>query len=98
MLEYGTQEYESFRKENGVECIDGTRAIVVVDVQQVGSSCGFSMPKFDFVEYRTTLNEFFEKRVRNEEKGDRANGIEKYVISSFHAPFTSWSYLGERSV
>lgn len=77
VLEYGTEAYERYKKENGVKTIDGTRAIVVVDVTQCGSSCGFSMPKFEFVEYRQTLNEFFEKRCRSGEKGDWENGIEK---------------------
>lgn len=89
VLEYGTEEYEAFvkkRKEEegegkggggGWKIEDGTRAVVVVDVEQVGSSCGFSMPKYDFKEYRTALNEIFEKRMRNEEKGDWDNGIEK---------------------
>ena len=77
VLEYGTEAYEMFKSEHKVHAIDGTRAIVVVDVQQVGSSCGFSVPNFEFVSYRTTLNEFFEKRVQNEEKGDHANGIER---------------------
>lgn len=49
-----------------------------VDIHQVGSSCGFSMPFFDFVGYRDTLNNFFEKRVEAEERGDRKDGIERY--------------------
>jgi hypothetical protein len=77
VLEYGTLEYEKFVKENNVKTIAGTRAIVRVDIHQVGTSCGFSMPFFDFKEFRPTLNEFFVKKVANEEKGDAENGIEQ---------------------
>jgi len=77
VLEYGTPEFAAFVKKEDVRLVDGTRAIVVVDVEQVGSSCGFSMPKFEFKEYRNALNEIFEKRVRSEEAGDWDNGIEK---------------------
>ena len=77
VLEYGTPEFAAFVKKEDVRLVDGTRAIIVVDVEQVGSSCGFSMPKFEFKEYRNALNEIFEKRVRSEEAGDWDNGIEK---------------------
>jgi hypothetical protein len=76
VLEYGTPGYTSFVKKNSVNTIAGTRAVVVVHIHQVGSSCGFSMPFFDFKAFRPTLNEFFEKRVAAEEAGDKKNGIE----------------------
>ncbi|CZT06493.1 uncharacterized protein RCO7_04290 [Rhynchosporium graminicola] len=85
VLEYGTGAFETFveeREEEGVRmremCVAGTRAVVVVSVTQVGSSCGFSMPLYEFQGCRSTLNEFFEKRVRSEEEGNRKDGIEKY--------------------
>lgn len=65
-----------------VKIIAGTRAVVVVDIHQVGSSCGFSVPKMDFKEHRLILNEFFEKKAACDEKGDRANGIERYVLTT----------------
>jgi len=48
-----------------------------VHIHQVGSSCGFSMPFFDFKAFRPTLNEFFEKRVAAEERGNKKDGIER---------------------
>lgn len=77
MLEYGSKEYESFVKENNVNVIKGTRAVVVVDVHQVGSSCGFSVPKYEFVEFRETLNDFMVKKVKNDEEGKRNDGMER---------------------
>jgi hypothetical protein len=62
-----------------VTIIPGTRSIVLVDIHQVGTSCGFSMPCYDFVSFRPTLNDFFEKRVKNEREGKREDGIERSV-------------------
>jgi hypothetical protein len=36
------------------------------------------MPFYDFKSYRTTLNDFFKKRVKNEENGNHKDGIERY--------------------
>jgi len=77
-LEYGTEEFNNFKLKHNVKTVPGTRAIVRVDIHQVGSSCGFSMPFFDFVGFRPTLNEFFEKRVKSEEEGNKKDGIERY--------------------
>jgi len=78
VLEYGTPAFESFVNMHSVKTIPGTRSIIRVDIHQVGTSCGFSMPKYDFRDFRPTLNEFFEKRVAAEEAGDKKNGIEVY--------------------
>ncbi|KAF8862428.1 hypothetical protein BDZ45DRAFT_554812, partial [Acephala macrosclerotiorum] len=78
VLEYGTRKFEGFVEENKVDAIAGTRAIVLVHIHQVGSSCGFSMPFYDFKAFRPTLNEFFEKRVASEMAGNRKDGIERY--------------------
>lgn len=77
VLEYGTKKFQDFVKEHEVNTIDGTRAVVVVHIHQVGSSCGFSMPFYDFKDFRPTLNEFFEKRVASEKAGKREDGIER---------------------
>jgi hypothetical protein len=77
VLEYGSKKFNQFVETNGVKTIDGTRAVVVVHIHQVGSSCGFSMPFFDFKDFRPTLNEFFEKRVASEREGNKKDGIER---------------------
>ncbi|KAN0108245.1 pyridoxamine phosphate oxidase family protein [Hyaloscypha variabilis] len=78
VLEYGSKKYEAFVDENKVHAIAGTRAVILVHIHQVGSSCGFSMPFFDFKAFRPTLNEFFEKRVAAEQRGNKKDGIERY--------------------
>ncbi|KAH8593792.1 hypothetical protein B0O99DRAFT_626159 [Bisporella sp. PMI_857] len=77
-LEYGTKEFWDFREKHNVKTIPGTRAIVVVDIHQVGTSCGFSVPIYDFKEYRTRLNEFAEKRVAAQEAGNWKDGMDMY--------------------
>lgn len=62
VLEDGTAPFEEFVKEYDVRTIPGTRAIVLVDVHQVGTSCGFSVPCYEFKEHRTVLNDFFERK------------------------------------
>ncbi|EXJ56587.1 hypothetical protein A1O7_06931 [Cladophialophora yegresii CBS 114405] len=77
-LEYGTPAFDEIVRSQGVTIIPGTRSIVLVDIHQVGTSCGFSMPCYDFVSFRPTLNDFFEKRLKSEREGKREDGIERY--------------------
>jgi len=86
-LEYGSKEFMEFVAKNDVKTIPGTRAVIVVDIHQVGTSCGFSMPFYDFKDFRTTLNEFFVKRVAAEEAGNKKDGIERY-----------WAYKNSESI
>lgn len=50
VLEYGTDAYEDFIGQHKVK--PGSRSIVMVKIHQVGSSCGFSMPRYDFKDFR----------------------------------------------
>jgi len=87
VLEYGSPAFIDFVGKHNIKTIAGTRAVVVVDIHQVGSSCGFSMPLYDFKDFRPTLNDFFEKRVAAEEAGNRKDGIERY-----------WAYKNSESM
>ncbi|KAF2713458.1 hypothetical protein K504DRAFT_368934 [Pleomassaria siparia CBS 279.74] len=58
----GGKEFNGFVESEKVKCIPGTRSIIVVDIEQVGSSCGFSVPFFEFKAHRDTLNDFFKKK------------------------------------
>lgn len=40
----------------------GARAVIVVETDEVGDSCGFAVPLFDFVGQRQTLVEWAERR------------------------------------
>ncbi|RKU44149.1 hypothetical protein DL546_005293 [Coniochaeta pulveracea] len=61
-LEHGTKEFESFVAEHEVKTIPGTRSIIIVDIHQVGTSCGFSVPYYEFKGHREILNEFMKRR------------------------------------
>jgi hypothetical protein len=63
-----------------INIIAGTRSIIVVDIHQVGTSCGFSVPFYEFVKFRPTLNDYFEKRVASEKAGKKEDGIERYAL------------------
>jgi hypothetical protein len=62
VLEYESNEFNEFVKAHDVETIPGSRSVIVVDIHQVGTSCGFSVPFYDFKAFRPTLNEFFERK------------------------------------
>jgi len=81
-LEAGTKDFESFVKENGVKTVSETRSVIVVDVEQVGSSCGFSVPFFEFKGWRKTLDEFFEKKEKKFKEGDERESMDRYVLQS----------------
>ena len=77
VLEHATPAFDDFVKKHDVKTIPGARAIVLVDIHQVGTSCGYSVPYFDFKAYRNTLNEFFKKRVDKFAKGETDESMEK---------------------
>ena len=58
-----------------METIPGTRSIIIVDVHQAGSSCGFSVPYYDFRAHRQTLNEVFRKRAESYKAGNEKDNI-----------------------
>ncbi|KAF2715856.1 hypothetical protein K431DRAFT_205060, partial [Polychaeton citri CBS 116435] len=54
-------EFAAFVNRHNIEVIPGVRSVVVVDVHQAGTSCGFSVPFYDFKEHRQTLNQHLKK-------------------------------------
>lgn len=78
VLEYGTPAFESHVKQHNVNCIPGTRSIIVVDIHQVGGSCGFSVPYYDFKEHRPILNNFFEKKEEKLHAGNEKESMDHY--------------------
>lgn len=59
VFEPGDGEYESLRPR--FPEIAGERAIVQVDLQRIADSCGYGVPRYEFVERRQTLVELAEK-------------------------------------
>ena len=69
VLEHGTDAFSDFVAKQDVKTIPGTRSIIIVDVHQVGTSCGFSVPYYDFKDYRPILNDFFKRKAEKEAAG-----------------------------
>jgi hypothetical protein len=77
VLESPTPAFNDFVKKHDIKTVPGSRAIILVDVHQVGSSCGFSVPFYDFREFRTALNDFFKNKVERFEQGRSTESLEK---------------------
>jgi hypothetical protein len=61
-LHPGDDEFASLRPAFGKERDRGLRSIIVVDVDRVADSCGFSVPLMDFVGDRDVLDRAQERR------------------------------------
>lgn len=82
VLERGSSAFDAFVKEHGVQTIPATRCIVRVDIHQTGTSCGFSVPFYDFKEFRPTLNDLFEKKAVKFANGDDKESMPRSVRSA----------------
>ncbi|OTA97544.1 hypothetical protein M434DRAFT_65363 [Hypoxylon sp. CO27-5] len=89
VLEFGTSEFNDIVKRENIDVIPGIRSVIMVDIHQVGTSCGYSVPIFDFKEFRTTLNDFFK---RKEDK--YLAGNEKESMDRYWALKNAWSMDG----
>ncbi|KAK4235743.1 hypothetical protein C8A03DRAFT_46178 [Achaetomium macrosporum] len=78
VLERGTQAFAEFVKKHDVEVIPASRSIIIVKVHQVASSCGMSVPFYEFKSFRTALNEQFAKRVEKWARDNSGDSLEKY--------------------
>ncbi|UKJ63676.1 pyridoxamine 5'-phosphate oxidase family protein [Cellulosimicrobium cellulans] len=61
-VETGTAEFDALRPVFAKERELGQRGIVVVDVERVSDSCGWSVPRMEFVEDRDVLDRSHERR------------------------------------
>ncbi|KAI1506015.1 hypothetical protein F5X99DRAFT_366868 [Biscogniauxia marginata] len=78
VLENGTPEFDEIVARENIDCIPGTRSVIMVDIHQVGSSCGFSVPLYDFKEFRTTLNDFFARKEEKFLQGKEDESMDRY--------------------
>jgi len=77
-IENGTPEFQSFVQEHKVPLIPGSRSIITIDVDQCATSCGFSVPYYDFVGHRPILDDFFAKKAAKFEAGDEKESMDRY--------------------
>jgi hypothetical protein len=81
VLENDSPEFKAFVAKHDVKTIPGTRSIIVVDIHQVGTSCGFAVPFFDFKEFRPTLNDFWRKKAEKYAAGNEEESLDRYVVT-----------------
>jgi hypothetical protein len=79
VLERGTPAFDDFVKKHDVEVIPSSRSIIIAKIHQVASSCGYSVPFYEFKSFRTTLNEVFAKREEKFQQGKEEEKRERYV-------------------
>lgn len=80
VLENGGKEFADFVERNHVQLVPGTRSIIVVDVHQVGSSCGFSVPFYEFKEFRETLLDHNAKKEKKYKEGNEKESFPRFVL------------------
>ncbi|KXS21036.1 hypothetical protein M427DRAFT_51971 [Gonapodya prolifera JEL478] len=57
VAEKGTKAFDDI-VEPALRDLPGARAAIVIDITQTGSSCGYSVPFYNYVAQRSTLNDF----------------------------------------
>ena len=61
VYERGSPEFSKLLPDGDERILPGTRAVIWVDIHQVGTSCGFSVPYYDYTGERLILDEFYQK-------------------------------------
>ncbi|KAF1828748.1 hypothetical protein BDW02DRAFT_603152 [Decorospora gaudefroyi] len=89
VLENETEPYTAFITKHAIKTKPGSRSIIIINVNQCSTSCGFSVPLYDFVSHRMTLDDFFRKKEERYRKGELAESIDRYWAAK-----SSWSVDG----
>lgn len=79
VLERGSEAFGAFVEKHNVQVLPSSRSIIIVSIHQVASSCGYSVPYYEFKSFRTTLNEFFAKKADRLKQGKSDEGMERFV-------------------
>jgi len=97
-LELGTKEFDAFKEANGVELLPGSRSIIVVDIHQVGSSCGWSVPFYEFKTHRQVLNDAWVQKEKKFKSGSEKDSMPRYVylIYTYLSSTDAWAGTGIR--
>lgn len=79
-VENGTKEFDAFVAQQKVRLIPGARSIIMVDVHQVATSCGFSVPFYEWKGWRRTLDEYFANKERKFQDGKEEESMDRSVF------------------
>ncbi|KAH7346048.1 hypothetical protein BKA66DRAFT_576667 [Pyrenochaeta sp. MPI-SDFR-AT-0127] len=77
-IENGTPEFDAFVEEHKVKIIPGSRSIIMVDIHQCATSCGYSVPYYEFKGHRTILDDHFAKKDAKYREGNEAESMDRY--------------------
>ncbi|KAI5867473.1 hypothetical protein GGS23DRAFT_179280 [Durotheca rogersii] len=78
VLEAGSAEFDAIVAREAITPPPGTRSVIVVDIHQVGTSCGYSVPLYDFRALRTTLDDFFRRKDEKFRAGNEKESMDRY--------------------
>lgn len=76
--EAGGEDFDDFVKKHDLQVLPSSRSIIIVKVHQVASSCGYSVPYYEFKDFRNTLNETFARKEEKFELGKSQESRERY--------------------
>ncbi|KAI8627914.1 pyridoxamine phosphate oxidase family protein [Xylariaceae sp. FL1651] len=78
VLENGTPEFNEIVQRENITTMPGTRSVIVVSIHQVGTSCGYKVPFFSFVDFRHVLEDHFKNKQEKFERGNEKESIDRY--------------------
>lgn len=77
-IENGTPEFDAFVREHKVPLKPGSRSIIMIDVHQCATSCGFSVPYYEFKGHRDILDKHFEQKDKKYRDGNEKESMDYY--------------------
>ncbi|KAJ3863565.1 hypothetical protein EV359DRAFT_42901 [Lentinula novae-zelandiae] len=69
VYEYGTPQYDEYISPGAR--VPGSRAVIVVDVHKVGTSCGYAIPFYEFKSHRNQLLQWAQKKESEDDEALR---------------------------
>jgi len=64
--EYGSEDYSKYIPDG--TRLPGSRAVIVIDIHKVGTSCGYAVPFYQFLSHRSQLLDVFDGREKPDSK------------------------------
>jgi hypothetical protein len=77
-IEHGTPEFTTFVSTHNVPLKPGSRSIIMLDIDQCATSCGFSVPYYEFVGHRPILDDHFAKKEAKWKDGNEKESMDYY--------------------
>ncbi|KAK4047306.1 hypothetical protein OIV83_005484 [Microbotryomycetes sp. JL201] len=80
VIERGTRQFDELlaNEPERLTSYSGQRSIIWIDIHKVGTSCGYSVPFFEYKSERDTLLKFMQKREDSDAAGREDDGMRAY--------------------